>query len=79
MSNLHDEDVAAWFRTQRECIAKLLKKRPSLRHLVDDAEWDEEVWADALEIAGREAGLDDLPKVREWTLEQVLADDYLPS
>ena len=66
-------------RTQRERIAKLLKKMPSLRHLVDDAEWDEEVWADALEIAGREAGPDDLPKAREWTLEQVLADDYLPS
>lgn len=66
-------------RTQREAIAKLLRKMPSLRRTLNNQEWDEEVWKDATEIAGREAGLNDLPKAREWTLEQVLADDYLPS
>ena len=66
-------------RTQREAISKLLRKMPSLRHMLDDPEWMEDVWKDAVEIAGREAGLIDLPKARAWRLEQVLALDYLPS
>jgi hypothetical protein len=73
---------ASWERTirdQRQRIAKLLQKMPSLRHLVDDAEWNEEVWADALSMATLQGGLIDLPKTRAWSLEQVLALDYLPS
>ncbi len=66
-------------RMQREAISKLLRKMPSLRHMLDDPEWMEDVWKDAVEIAGREAGLIDLPKARAWRLEQVLALDYLPS
>jgi hypothetical protein len=65
--------------TQREAIAKLLRKMPSLRRTLADPEWHEDVWKDALEIAGREAGLTDLPKACVWSLEQVLALDYLPS
>ncbi|MYM36084.1 DUF29 family protein [Duganella sp. FT94W] len=73
---------ASWKRTireQRERIAKLLKKMPSLQHLLNDTEWIEEVWADALSAAILQAGLNDLPKTLPWRLEQVLALDYLPS
>ncbi|MYM81602.1 DUF29 family protein [Duganella sp. FT50W] len=73
---------ASWKRTireQRERIAKLLKKMPSLQHLLSDTEWIEEVWADALSAAILQAGLNDLPKTLPWRLEQVLALDYLPS
>ena len=66
-------------RTQREAIAKLFRKMPSLRKLLEDEEWDEEVWKDALDIAGREANLVDLPEVREWDFEQILENGYLPS
>lgn len=66
-------------RNQREQIAKLLRKMPSLRRLFADEEWACDVWADALDIAGREANLINLPKDRVWRLEQVLALDYLPS
>lgn len=72
----------SWKRTilhQRQRIAKILKKMPSLRHLLDDPEWNEEVWADALGMAILQAGLTALPKAPEWRLEQVLALDYLPS
>jgi len=58
-------------RTQRDAIAKLFKKMPSLRKLLEDAEWDEEVWRDAVDIAGRETNLVDLPKDREWPFEVV--------
>jgi hypothetical protein len=66
-------------RTQREAIAKLLKTMPSLRRALNDPERNDEMWKDALELAGREAGLTDLPKACEWSLEQVLAEDYFPS
>jgi hypothetical protein len=72
----------SWKRTirdQRQRIAKMLKRMPSLRHLLDDPEWNEEVWADALGMAVLQTELTSLPKVREWSLEQVLAEDYLPS
>lgn len=73
---------ASWIKTireQRERIASLLKKMPSLRHLLDDPEWNQEIWADALSAAILQAGLSDLPEARPWSLEQVLALDYLPS
>jgi hypothetical protein len=66
-------------RTQREAIAKLLRKMPSLRKLLEEDEWDDQVWKDALDIAGREANLVDLPEVREWDFGLVLKDGYLPS
>lgn len=66
-------------RTQRDAIAKLLRKMPSLRKSLEEAEWDEQVWRDAVEIAGREANLLDLPQDREWPFELVLKEDYLPS
>lgn len=66
-------------RTQREAIAKLFRKMPSLRSLLEDAEWDEDVWRDAVDLAGREANLTELPKDREWAFGLVLKEGYLPS
>jgi hypothetical protein len=73
---------SSWEKTihnQRDKLAKLLKKMPSLRPLLQDTEWAQDVWDDAVDIAGREADLTDLPKVREWEFEQILSTDYLPS
>lgn len=74
-----DDSWKRTIRDQRQRIAKVLKKMPSLRHLLDDHEWNEEVWTDALGMAVLQTELTYLPKVREWSLEQVLAEDYLPS
>ncbi len=60
-------------------LAKLLKKMPSLRRMLQDPEWDQEVWDDAVDIAGRETNVRKLPKVREWDFEQILSADYFPS
>lgn len=52
---------------------------PSLRNLLEEDEWHDQVWKDALDIAGREAYLVDLPEVRAWDFGLVLKDGYLPS
>lgn len=73
---------ASWENTihnQRDKLAKLLKKMPSLRRLLENPEWDQEVWDDVVDIAGRETNVPGLPKVREWDFEQILSADYFPS
>ena len=67
-------------RNQRDRIAKLLHRMPSLRRLFGSEEWLDEVWEDALELAVHEAHLElaDLPAAMPWSVEQVLSQDYLP-
>ena len=65
-------------RTQRGRITRLLKLMPSLRHLLDDPQWNKDVWDDAIDIAQTEAHLRNLPKSCPWTLEQIVADDFFP-
>jgi hypothetical protein len=74
---------ASWectIRNQRDRIAKLLHRMPSLRRLFGSEEWLVEVWEDALELAVHEAHLEmaDLPDAMPWSVEQVLSQDYLP-
>ncbi|ELX09749.1 hypothetical protein DUF29 [Janthinobacterium sp. HH01] len=66
-------------RNQRDKIDRLLTLMPSLRRLLEDPEWDQDVWGDAVDLAGREANLSGLPEVRIWDFGQVLSADYLPS
>ncbi|WP_371867448.1 hypothetical protein [Duganella guangzhouensis] len=79
MTVAYEDDVAAWALEQVALLRSGRWALPSLRGVLNDLELDEEIWADAVDIAGREAGLTDLPKTRLWSFEQVLADDYLPS
>ncbi len=77
-----DRRGSSWENTihnQRDKLTKLLKKMPSLRRMLQDPEWDQEVWDDAVDIAGRETNVRNLPKVREWDFEQILSADYFPS
>jgi hypothetical protein len=77
-----DRRGASWENTihnQRDKLAKLLKKMPSLRRMLQDPEWDQDVWDDAVDIAWRETNVRNLPKVREWDFEQILSADYFPS
>ncbi|OEZ62991.1 DUF29 domain-containing protein [Duganella sp. HH105] len=66
-------------RNQRDKIDRLLTRMPSLRRLLEDPEWNQDVWDDAVDLAGREANLSGLPEVRIWGFGQVLSADYLPS
>jgi hypothetical protein len=73
----------SWRRTikeQRKALAFHLKQMPSLKPRLADAEWQGAIWADAVTLAINETGMgaafpDDCP----WTIEQILADDFLPA
>ena len=71
----------SWERTmreQRKQVLRKLKETPSLNPLLDDLEWGEGVWGDAVTLAIGETGLDAFPEVCPWSLPSVLADDWLP-
>ena len=69
---------ASWRRTireQRAQVRKLLRQSPSLRKLMADPGFAEDVWSDAVILAVKEAALDDLPEQSPWTLDEALRED----
>jgi hypothetical protein len=71
----------SWRRTiraQRQAIVLRLRRTPSLKAMLGDPEWREEIWADAVVSAMAEAGLDDLPQDCPWPVAQVLDPDWFP-
>jgi hypothetical protein len=72
---------ASWeitIRNQRVGVAKRLARTPSLRAMLRDADWQEEIWADALAACAAETGLTDLPKSSPWDIDDVLRPGWLP-
>lgn len=72
---------ASWestIRTQREAIARRLKRTPSLKHTLEDPDWFADAWSDGRDLAVRETGLPHLPHHCPWRLEQILTSDWLP-
>jgi hypothetical protein len=72
----------SWVRTikvQRTSIARRLGKVPSLKSVLSDDEWMQDVWDDALVIAIKETGLDDFPDALIWTSAQVLDSTFFPA
>jgi len=67
-------------REQRKRCQRRLKKTPSLRPMLTNDEWADEMWADGVSIARQETGLEDFPDACPWHLEaEVLRDDWLPA
>ena len=67
-------------REQRARCQRRLKKTPSLRPMLTDAEWADEMWLDGVSIARQETGLEDFPDSCSWDLEaEILQDDWLPA
>ena len=73
----------SWEQTIREQRARCnrrLKKTPSLRPMLTDEEWADEMWSDGVSIARQETGLEDFPRTRPWDLEaEVLREGWLPA
>jgi len=74
---------SSWQRTikeQRKAIARRITKTPSLKSDLQDAEWWEAVWGDALIKAGDETGIDisQLPGKCPWLDEQILSAEFYP-
>lgn len=64
-------------RAQRRAVALRIERTPSLKAMLRNADWREEIWSDAVAAASAEADLEDLPLSCPWSLAQVLDSDWL--
>lgn len=72
---------ASWeitVRYQRRAIQLHLKQVPSLIAKLDDADWWEIVWGDAVAQAAKETGLGDFPETCPWTVAEIPDPNFLP-
>lgn len=78
-----DRQTASWQRTiseQRKGIRKRLEKSPGLQPVLTDADWQAEIWADAVAQAASETGLADFPEACPWSMrDDALQDGWLPT
>ena len=78
-----DRRSRSWQATityQRKRFALALKKTPSLKAILVDPDWREEMWLDALAQTSKETGLDEgsFDETWLWSQEQVLSLDFWP-
>ena len=66
-------------RNQRKAIQLHLKQVPSLKSKLNDFEWWEIVWGDAVYQASKETELDTFPETRLWSIDNILSDSWLPT
>ena len=66
-------------RNQRRAIQLHLKQAPSLKAKLNDAEWWEVVWGDAVALASKETGLKEFPEICPWAFEQIMDTGFWPS
>jgi hypothetical protein len=65
-------------RAQRRSIALRLRRTPSLKPMLRDPDWLEEIWQDAIGAATADTGLDAFPEDCPWSVSQCLDTDWLP-
>jgi hypothetical protein len=70
----------ATLRIQRDGIERRLRKTPSLKPMLKDAEWISDMWGDACQVAANEAGIgvSIFPEACPWPMEAVLSRDFFP-
>ena len=76
-----DRRSKSWERTikeQRRQIHRELKATPSLTPSLQDPEWRDRMWSDAVSAAIGETGLAHFPESCHWDFASVLTDDWLP-
>ena len=76
-----DRKSSSWeitIRTQRRAIQLHLKQVPSLKTKLNDAEWWEIVWGDAIAQASRETGLGGFLENCPWSHRQIMDVDFWP-
>ena len=74
---------ASWQKTikvQRTQVNRRIQKTPSFKHTLQDAEWWEDTWGDAITQASKETGIEltVFPESCPWTSEQILDQEFLP-
>ncbi|WP_295879060.1 DUF29 domain-containing protein [uncultured Thiohalocapsa sp.] len=65
-------------RNQRRGIERRLLRTPSLKTSLRDPDWWTDAWDDAVVKALADTGLEELPDACPWSLDQILAPDWLP-
>jgi hypothetical protein len=76
-----ERQSSSWQRTvkeQRKAVLRRLKNTPSLKVSINDKEWLEDVWGDAVSIAIQETGMDCFPEACPWTIANMLSEGWLP-
>lgn len=77
-----ERQSGSWKRTiteQRKAVNIRLKKTPSLKADLEDADWWVSVWADAVTKAVDETGIGSLPESCPWSIDNILADGWFPT
>ena len=72
---------SSWQRTikeQRRALAARLLRTPSLKAMLNDPQWWDEIWADAVTHAIAETGLDQFPEHCPWAMAEILDPNWLP-
>ena len=66
-------------KTRRRSLAIALARTPSLKSAMREADWQATAWADAVDQAIRETGLDvDFGDTCPWTTDRVLSVEFWP-
>lgn len=76
-----ERQSGSWQRTikeQRKAIARRIKNTPSLKTSLNDAEWFEDAWGDAVSMTIVETGISSFTEACPWTVENILSDTWLP-
>ena len=78
-----EKRTRSWLLTignQRHRVHRRLRRTPSLKALLADPEWQEDMWIDATQDASKETGLplELFPRTCPWSLSDVLAEGWLP-
>ena len=71
----------SWRRTikeQRKAILDCLDETPSLKPDMQDPQWRERVWADAISAVLKEVELDNLPENCPWFISEILQFEFYP-
>ncbi len=72
---------SSWQRTikeQRKALSLHIKQVPSLKQKLNDPDWLEGVWSDAVTLAIKETGIGDFPDACPWVMTDILSPDWLP-
>jgi hypothetical protein len=72
---------SSWEKTiryKRKELRYNLQRTPSLKARLQDAEWFDLVFGNAVTQAMSETGLDCFPENCPWTLDQIMDDAYFP-
>jgi hypothetical protein len=75
---------ASWQKTikvQRAQVNRRIQKTPSFKHTLQDTEWWEDTWGDAITQASKETGIEltVFPEICPWTPEQILDLEFFPN